>query len=127
VAKLCDRVSVMYGGQIVEDASVDELFRRPSHPYTEGLLAAIPRLGPVRRHLDAIPGTVPSLGAMPAGCRFHPRCAYAVDACRTDPVQLFPHGAGHETRCLRHDALELRGVPEPDPEPAGELVPELLR
>jgi ABC-type dipeptide/oligopeptide/nickel transport system ATPase component len=81
----------------------------------------------VRRHLDAIPGTVPSLGAMPAGCRFHPRCAYAVDACRTDPVQLLPHGAGHETRCLRHDALELRGVPEPDPEPAGELVPELLR
>ena len=117
VAKLCDRVSVMYAGQIVETAPVDELFRRPAHPYTEGLLGSIPRPGPARQHLDAIPGSVPSLGALPEGCRFHPRCPYVVDACRRAPVALaHREPAGRAARCIRVDELELHGVSTPLPE-----------
>jgi len=83
VAEVAHRVMVMYAGRVVETAPAEAIFKRPFHPYTEGLLASIPRLaGPIER-LDAIPGQVPPPEAMPAGCRFAPRCRYVVPACRT--------------------------------------------
>jgi len=86
VAGFCDRVVVMYAGQAVERAPVDDLFYRPKHPYTAGLLSAIPRIGDDRDRLATIPGTTPDLASPPPGCRFHPRCPYAEDACtKRDP------------------------------------------
>jgi peptide/nickel transport system permease protein len=109
VADLCSRVIVMYAGQIVEEAPVHELFARPRHPYTEGLLAAIPQSGQAGERLASIPGVVPAPSAMPNGCRFHPRCPYAVPECATTPVELRPAGDGRRSRCLRVDELELAG------------------
>ncbi|WP_226481339.1 ABC transporter ATP-binding protein [Natrinema amylolyticum] len=86
VAELCDRVLVQYAGQLVERAPVEELYYDPKHPYTVGLLASIPRLGDDRDRLATVPGTMPSLVDPPTGCRFHPRCPYAEEACaRRDP------------------------------------------
>ncbi|ELY71022.1 ABC transporter ATP-binding protein [Natrinema versiforme] len=88
VAELCDRVLVQYAGEIVERAPVEDLYYDPKHPYTVGLLASIPRLGDDRERLPTVPGTVPSLVDPPTGCRFHPRCPYAEDACarRSPPL-----------------------------------------
>jgi peptide/nickel transport system permease protein len=109
VADLCDRVAVMYAGQIVEQASVSELFAHPQHPYTEGLMGAIPQLAANAGRLDSIPGVVPNAANMPTGCRFHPRCPYAVDAC-LEPVSLEPTGDGRLARCIRVTELDLRGA-----------------
>jgi peptide/nickel transport system ATP-binding protein len=109
VAEMCDRVAVMYAGEIVEQTDVRTLFRQPLHPYTRGLIASIPVVGDVRDELAAIPGNVPSLIDLPAGCRFAPRCETRV----TDDVvlamdahpALLPVVPGHEVRCwLYHDA-----------------------
>ncbi|WP_049899814.1 ABC transporter ATP-binding protein [Natrinema sp. J7-1] len=81
VAELCDRVLVQYAGEIVERAPVEDLFYDPKHPYPAGLLASIPRLGDDRPRLATVPGTMPSLVDPPTGCRFHPRCPFAEDAC----------------------------------------------
>ena len=81
VAGHADRVVVMYAGRIVETAPTDALFERPTHPYTEGLLAAVPRIDTPRARLHAVPGQVPAATAWPSGCRFHPRCPYAWDKC----------------------------------------------
>ena len=98
VAGRADRVAVMYAGQIVEEAPTAELFARPSHPYTQGLFASIPRLdGPVRR-LNPIPGTVPSPHAWPSGCRFRPRCPRAFEKSVLEPP-LFTVGPDHRMRC----------------------------
>src|SRR5690606_7078396 len=99
VAQVCDRVVVMYAGQVVEEASVDDLFREPRHPYTEGLLKAIPRLGKPVERLAVIPGTVPSPTAWPVSCRFHPRCPYGWDLCVEAAPELFPAGEGRASRC----------------------------
>ena len=88
VAELCDEVAVMYAGRIVERAPVDELFAHPQHPYTWGLLASLPGRSGTEERLYQIPGSPPSLLHPPAGCRFAPRCAFAMDACRTDPAPL---------------------------------------
>jgi oligopeptide/dipeptide ABC transporter ATP-binding protein len=88
VAELCDEVAVMYAGRIVERAPVAELFAHPQHPYTWGLLASLPGRSGAEERLYQIPGTPPSLLHPPAGCRFAPRCAFAMDACRTDPAPL---------------------------------------
>ncbi len=77
-----DRVAVMYSGQIVEQAPVDDLFARPSHPYTRGLIASIPNMAVERERLFSIDGTPPALGKLPGGCAFHPRCSMATDLCR---------------------------------------------
>ncbi len=98
VAGRADRVAVMYAGEIVEEAPTPALFLQPSHPYTRGLFASIPRLtGPVSR-LNPIPGTVPLAAAWPSGCRFRPRCPHAFEPCTTDPA-LLPVVPEHQARC----------------------------
>jgi len=98
VAQIADRVAVMYAGQIVEQALVTEMFARPSHPYTQALFAAIPRMDRDAQELAAIPGRVPPLDAMPAGCRFAPRCALVREGCER-PQVLAPLDEGHRVRC----------------------------
>ena len=94
VAQLCERVAVMYAGTLVELAPADELFRRPLHPYTRGLIAAIPRLeGSTDKALPHIPGNVPDLRTPPTGCRFHPRCAHSTEICRTQKPEMRSFGS----------------------------------
>lgn len=91
IAEVCDRVMVLYAGEPVEVASVDDLFYDPKHPYTVGLMASIPRFGTEGDRLQAIPGLMPDLIDIPSGCSFHPRCPYAEDACtRIDPRLVDP-------------------------------------
>jgi peptide/nickel transport system ATP-binding protein len=104
VAETAQRVVVMYAGEVVEQATVAELFARPHHPYTEGLLAAMPRLGQSRDRLAVIPGTVPPPTAWPTGCRFRDRCAYSWERCEREHPPLYDVGAGHASRC--HLAVE---------------------
>jgi oligopeptide/dipeptide ABC transporter ATP-binding protein len=99
VAGRADRVAVMYAGRLVEEATTAELFARPSHPYTKGLLASVPRITGAVTRLQPIAGTVPAPAAWPAGCRFHPRCPAALARCATDdPPSLAVHD-GHRMRC----------------------------
>jgi peptide/nickel transport system ATP-binding protein/oligopeptide transport system ATP-binding protein len=99
VAGTADRVAVMYAGQVVESATTTELFAHPAHPYTEGLMASIPKLDAPRERLHTIPGQVPAATRWPAGCRFHPRCPHAWDRCRSEEPPLLPAGDGHAARC----------------------------
>jgi oligopeptide/dipeptide ABC transporter ATP-binding protein len=101
VEHISDRVAVMYLGRIVELAPAEELYRDPRHPYTEGLLRAVPRLGRKLERLAVIPGTVPSPAAWPLGCRFHTRCPYGWDLCvRQQPPLLQVRGdASRFARC----------------------------
>lgn len=107
VWQLCDRVAVMYAGRIVEIAQTERLVSQPSHPYTRALLNALPRLVVDPERLASIPGGMPALGSFPSGCAFHPRCAYAIDACAQDEPVLEPVAAGHLARCLRAAELDL--------------------
>jgi oligopeptide/dipeptide ABC transporter ATP-binding protein len=98
VAGRADRVAVMYAGQIVEEAPTSALFANPSHPYTQGLFASVPRIsGPLRR-LTPIRGTVPAPAAWPSGCRFRPRCPQAFDRSEIEPP-LLSVGPDHRMRC----------------------------
>jgi oligopeptide/dipeptide ABC transporter ATP-binding protein len=99
VASLCDRVTVMYAGSVVEEGAVDDIFKRPSHPYTRKLLDTVPKLGTGRRDFTAIPGQVPDLSRRPAGCPFHPRCEYATDTCAVEPPAIHRVGIGHTAVC----------------------------
>lgn len=101
VAEVCDEVVVMYCGRVVERANVYDLFENPSHPYTEGLLASIPKMGVEVDELDSIPGNVPNPKYMPEGCKFAPRCKYATDICREKEPGFFDLGNGHVSRCWR--------------------------
>jgi peptide/nickel transport system ATP-binding protein len=98
IAEICDRVAVMYAGNIVEVAEIDELFRNPKHPYTQGLLAAIPKYGEKRETLQAIKGTVPNLVNPPKGCRFNTRCPYVFEKCTEGPPWI-EFGKGHGALC----------------------------
>ncbi|SOB93559.1 ABC transporter ATP-binding protein [Rhodobacter maris] len=103
IAEMCDVVNVMYAGQIVEQADVFDLFERPAHPYTRGLLASIPRANEPRagRRMPSIPGMVPNLAKLPPGCRFAPRCGDAMPLCTRAP-ELAALGAGRSARCWLH-------------------------
>ena len=107
VAETCSRVIVMYAGNIVEEAPVKELFANPQHPYTEGLIASVPRLGKRLHRLPSIPGSVPDLSVMPEGCRFAPRCKYAQDSCKQKLPELQTVSDGHRCACpFYRDARE---------------------
>src|SRR5207244_4274536 len=101
IAETADRVAVMYAGRIVEDGPVRAIFREPQHPYTRGLLASIPGGAPGRR-LRAIDGAVPTLGALPPGCAFNPRCPDRFEPCTSEPPPEYAVGPGHGARCYLH-------------------------
>jgi peptide/nickel transport system ATP-binding protein len=102
VAEVCDRVAVMYLGQIIEETDVVSLFDRPRHPYTRGLLASTPALeADPSDELGTIPGRVPTLHNVPPGCRFADRCAHAIDSCRDEMPALEEIEPGHTVRCFR--------------------------
>jgi peptide/nickel transport system ATP-binding protein len=100
VSEVCDRVAVMYAGSVVEGASVDEFFRNPLHPYSKGLMAAVPRPDVSRVSLESIKGSVPDLIFPPTGCRFHPRCPSAFDRCPKVRPPLVEVSPGHTVACL---------------------------
>ena len=105
IAKMCERVGVLYAGRLVEEGAAQEVFHDPRHPYTVGLLRCIPR-GGVRKDetaLDTIPGFLPRLGAELPGCVFEPRCGLAKEVCREQEPDLFPLGHGRASRCYFHD------------------------
>ncbi|HXQ74972.1 MAG TPA: ABC transporter ATP-binding protein [Acidimicrobiales bacterium] len=117
VANVCDRVVVLYAGQVVERADAARFFTRPGHPYAEGLLASLPQTARPGSPLAVIPGEVPRSDALPPGCRFHPRCRYAQPACSDRPVDLQSTGeGGGAVRCLRQGELDLT---RPSPDAAG--------
>jgi peptide/nickel transport system ATP-binding protein len=136
VARICDRVGVMYAGELVEEADVGALFLTPRHPYTRSLLHCVPRLGTTRsgRALAVIPGHVPRPTALPPGCVFEPRCGFAHEPCRARRPGLEPAAAHHVVRCIRW--AEIDGAEPPRPaaappaaraEPTPLLVTEGLR
>jgi oligopeptide/dipeptide ABC transporter ATP-binding protein len=99
VATIADRVAVMYAGEIVETATVETIFARPTHPYTEALFRAIPRIDRAEQNLESIAGQVPPIDRMPPGCRFAPRCALRVSGCESVAPTLVEIGDGHAVRC----------------------------
>ncbi len=127
VAEMCERVVVMYAGKVVEEADVVSLFQKPLHPYTEGLLKSIPRLSASRatgtaalgatgtapggrEKLHVIEGVVPNPQRLPSGCRFHPRCPYAQDICRSEEPPLLEAGPGRQVACWLHNEVSLKGA-----------------
>jgi len=105
VAEIADNVAVMYAGRVVEQARTTDVFDSPQHPYTLGLLGSIPRLEQDRARLLAIEGAVPPPFALPAGCRFHPRCVFATQACAQADMALRMIGPGHQVAC-QHAPIE---------------------
>ena len=99
VAEVCDDVVVMYSGRVVEKGDVRSIFASPSHPYTKGLLASIPKLGECAEELESIPGNVPNPKYMPQGCKFAPRCSCAFDKCREEEPGFYDVGECHMSRC----------------------------
>jgi peptide/nickel transport system ATP-binding protein len=104
IAETASRVIVMYAGEVVEQAEVDELFAKPHHPYTEGLMHSMPHIGHDQERLNVIPGTVPAPTEWPSGCRFRERCPYSWDRCEKEHPALYQIGEGHVSRC--HLAIE---------------------
>ncbi|MFM8467289.1 MAG: ABC transporter ATP-binding protein [Oxalobacteraceae bacterium] len=118
VAQMADRVAVMYAGQVVEQAPVRELFARPQHPYTVGLLGAIPAIAAPRARLSAISGMVPAATAMPEGCRFAERCPFVQPQCRIQSMALTEVTRAHWSRCCRAPLERLaQGLDDPSAEP----------
>ena len=101
VSEMCDRVIVLYCGEVVEEALVDDIFADPKHPYTIGLLSTLPKIGNEER-LETIPGVVPPAGKFPVGCVFAPRCKYATEKCHACKPDLVEVGDGHRARCFRY-------------------------
>ncbi len=105
IAENCDRVGVMYGGHIVETAAVKTIYKDPRHPYTQALMAAIPRLDLTIDKLQTLPGSVPDLIDPPTGCRFHPRCSYATDKCAEEIPALELFTSDHAVACHHHNEI----------------------
>ena len=122
VAEMADRVAVMYAGKVVEEADVRSLFAHSVHPYTAGLLRSVPRLADSQNRLATIDGTVPSARSMPHGCRFHPRCEFATDACREREPPLVSVGQSHKAACWlagERASVIVAGVSSPGASPSG--------
>jgi oligopeptide/dipeptide ABC transporter ATP-binding protein len=129
IAETCDRVLIMYAGRVAEEGTVERVFREPRHPYTQKLLGAFPNIRSDRRSLDTIPGSPPDLSAPPEGCRFHPRCVFAMEVCRVEvppevtfadgvrvACHLYPPGSdGTPVTTPRADAIG----PSPESPPTG--------
>jgi oligopeptide/dipeptide ABC transporter ATP-binding protein len=115
VAEMCERVAVMYAGQIVEQTDIDTLFKDPKHPYTQGLIGSIPVLGEIRDKLDTIPGSVPNLVNLPPGCRFAPRCQarekYGLTVCTDKIPELKSVGGTHLVRCWLYQDSDSHRAP----------------
>ncbi len=109
VAQHSQRVAVMYAGKVVEQAVTAELFAQPRHPYTQGLLASIPRAGVTTERLTEIPGIVPALNDMPAGCAFAPRCSQVMERCRQSAPALLDIGASRTVACFAATAPQAHG------------------
>jgi oligopeptide/dipeptide ABC transporter ATP-binding protein len=131
VAGTCDRIAVMYAGRFVEEGDATATLADPRHPYTKGLLRAIPRVDRVTAELAVIAGQVPSPTDWPPGCRFHPRCPYAWDRCAAEEPPLIEIGAGRRSRCWLEEEPERRdarrdivafdpSLPEPPPRRAAQ-------
>ena len=103
VARTCERVAVMYAGRVIEESPVRELFKNPKHPYTRGLIHAVPQKHTGRRGLVGIPGMIPNLIHPPAGCRFHPRCEHVMAVCRQKVPAARQVGAGHSASCFLYE------------------------
>lgn len=123
VAEMCDRVVVMYAGQVVEEADVQTIFSEPQHPYTQGLLSSIPKLLSQQKRLGSIPGNVPVFKTIPQGCRFAERCSFRTEKCLLEAPPLRNIKAGHLSRCWlatgqmstnerTRDAVETKALPE---------------
>ncbi len=108
VAECAERVAVMYAGRIVESAPTDSVFARPGHPYTLGLMHSVPSGEPRGEPLHPIPGAPPDLSRIPSGCPFHPRCALAVERCRSEPPSPVELEPGHLSACHRTDDVRAR-------------------
>lgn len=112
VAEMCDRVDVMYAGRIVEEAGVVELFKNPKHPYTQGLIGSTPILGEADKELETIPGSVPNLINLPAGCKFAPRCSarveFELEICTEEEPELKIDSPDHWVRCWLYEESVLR-------------------
>lgn len=107
VAQICDKVAVMYAGRVVEQGSVRQIFRQPKHPYTVGLLQALPTRDRKKGELVGIPGSIPNLIHPPLGCRFHPRCPQALPQCREEPPPpMLKLGRGHTVACHLYDQTD---------------------
>jgi peptide/nickel transport system ATP-binding protein len=113
IAETASRVIVMYAGEVVEQAEVDELFAKPHHPYTEGLMHSMPHIGHDQERLNVIPGTVPAPTEWPTGCRFRERCPYSWDLCEREHPPLYQIGSGHISRCHLAVEPERRNNPHP--------------
>jgi peptide/nickel transport system ATP-binding protein len=103
VAELCDSISIMYAGKIVECGKIASVFSNPQHPYTKGLISSFPSIKGSRRELTSIPGSPPNLLSPPSGCRFHPRCPYANESCKTEEPKMKGISENHYTACHHTD------------------------
>lgn len=106
VSEVCDRVIVMYTGKVVEQGLIREILDNPKHPYTEGLIAAIPNINDQKGELSSIEGVVPQLSEMPKGCSFHPRCPYAMDICKEKRPAITMIENGRKVRCFKYSTEE---------------------
>ncbi|MFG3343172.1 ABC transporter ATP-binding protein [Glycomyces sp. NPDC048151] len=128
-AELADRVATMYAGRIIETGSARDIFYEPKHPYTAGLINAVMPVKGARPQLESIPGYPPSLKAMPSGCAFHPRCAFATDECKRERIYLDllaerPLGMSHTAACLHHDQVRFERKCDDAPANAAEVRTE---
>jgi len=103
ISQMCDQVSIMYAGSIVETTGMENFFSNHKHPYSNGLIGSIPRIGDRKAVIETIPGVVPSLVNPPPGCRFHPRCADAMDRCQKEKPVLRGIAPGHKVACFRFE------------------------